>query len=110
MDQMLEQLSSIIIKNIEEEFAIKHLSHNLVDTIKIEYGNNEIKIHIPAEIYDVEEYKTKKVIRYIGKGSYASSLDKKSDNHTGYIDRIINNSIQEWLGLTGNVQNAKVEG
>ena len=107
---MLEQLSYIIIKNIKEEFAIKHLSKNLISTLKVEYEKNTIKVHIPAQIYDIAEYKSKKVIKYTGKGSYASSLDKKSDNHTGYIDRIVNKSIKEWLSLTGNTLNAKVEG
>lgn len=110
MDRMLEQLHTIIIKNLKEEFAFKHLSHNLINTIKVEYASDEIKIHIPAEIYDINEYRAKKVVKYTGQGSYASALDIKSDNHTGYINRIIDKSIKEWLALTGNSQNAKVEG
>lgn len=110
MDKMLEQLQNIIIKNIKEEFAVKHLSRNLINTIKIEYGLDEIKIHIPAQIYDIGEYKSKKVVKYTGTGSYASSLDQKSENHTGYINRIVDKSIKEWLALSGNSTNAKVEG
>lgn len=111
MEQMLEQLAHIIIKNIKEEFAIKHLSKNLMNTLKVESGGeNIVKVHIPAEIYDIAEYKSKKIIKYTGKGSYASDLDKKSKNHTGYIDKVINKSIQEWLVITGNTAKAKVEG
>lgn len=110
MNEMLEKLCSIIIENLNEEFAIKHLSLNLVKTIKIQRLNNEIQIHIPAQVYDIWEYKRNKVIKYTGKGSYASSIDKKSENHKDYINRIIDNSIQEWLALSGYSSKAKVEG
>ena len=109
MDEMLEKLSSIIYKNLQEEFAIKHLSYNLIRTIRIAKGLNDIQIHIPAEIYDIGEYKKNKIVRYTGTGSYASSLDEDSKNHTDYIDRVINKSIMEWLSLTGNTFNANIE-
>ena len=98
----LYKLASIIIANIKEEFALKHLSGNLVKTIKVENLGNQINIIIPAEIYDILEYKKTKVIRYTGKGSYASSLDEKSENHTGYVDRVINKSLEEWKSLFSN--------
>ena len=111
----LELLSSIIVKNLKEEFAIKHLSKNLINTIKIEFLENEIKIYIPARTYNMLEYKRNKVIVYTSHGSYASKIDEsgtsfmiyrgdtrkrsfryRTDNHIGYIDRVINKSIEEW--------------
>ena len=70
--------------------------------LKTENKKEEINIVIPAEIYDMLEYKKTKVIRYTGKGSYASSLDEKSENHTGYVDRVINKSLEEWKSLFSN--------
>ena len=99
----LEKLASIIVLKLQEEFAIKHLSKNLINTIKVEHLGDQINIVIPAQIYDIGEYKSKKVIKYTGKGSYASDLDENSENHKGYINRVIDSAINEWRG---NYQNA----
>lgn len=114
----LQLLSSLIIKNLKEEFAIKHLSKNLINTIKIENSDNEIKIYIPAQTYNMLEYKRNKVVVYTSHGSYASRIDEDgtsfmiyrgdtkkrsfryhTTNHIGYINRVIDKSIQEWSGM-----------
>lgn len=114
----LELLSQVILKNLKEEFEFKHLSGNLINTIVIENMENEIKIRIPAQTYNMLEYKRSKVIIHTTHGSYASKLDKEGSsfmvylnesrkgskrisprNHIGYIDNVINKSIAEWKGM-----------
>lgn len=121
----LEDLARIIQEKLKEEFADKHLSGNLINTIKIENNVDEIKIHIPAQTYNMLKYQQEGVIIHTGHGSYASKLDTvgsefyiyhkntrkgsfkiKPHNHIGYIDRVINKAIKEWR----QGKDAKVEG
>lgn len=123
----LRKLAEIIIRKLKEEFAVKHLSGNLVNTIVIEMAGDEINIRIPAQTYNMLKYLEKGVVIHTSHGSYASKLDEEGSsfmvypggrrlgshrvspkNHIGYIDRIINSSIQEWKGLVGG--EVKVEG
>ena len=116
-EKELEKLSDIIIKNLHLEFADKHLSKNLINTISVEKLGDEIKINIPAQTYNMLEYQTRGVIIHTTNGSYASKLDEEGSsfmiypngtrkggrrispgNHKGYIDEVIGKSIQEWLG------------
>ena len=101
----LQKLADIIVAKINEEFEIKHLSRNLVNTIKIEMVEDKIDIIIPAETYDILKFKEKGVVIPTGKGSYASKLDEegsslmvsnkngsyqiKPGNHKGFLDKVI---------------------
>ena len=127
-EKELELLANIIVANIKEEFEIKHLSKNLVNTISVEMLGDEIKIHIPAQTYNMLLYQHKGVVVHTSHGSYASKLDEEGSsfmiypndtrsgsfrtsprNHKGYIDKVINQAIQEWKGMiSGKVK--KVEG
>lgn len=101
----LELLAEMIIQNIKMDFASKHLSGNLVNTISVENTKDGIRIIIPAEIYDIYQYLDKGVIIKTGKGSYASELDingssfgkKKIHNHKGYVDRAVDNAVNAWV-------------
>lgn len=127
-EKELEQLAILIIQKLREEFSIKHLSGNLINTIKIENIGDEIKIHIPAQTYNMLLYQTKGVVVHTSHGSYASKLDEigsefysypqgtrkggkkiKPHNHKGYIDKIINQAIREWSSMMG-ASKTKVEG
>ena len=44
--KMMNELKDIIIRKIKEEFALYHLTGNLVNTIKVEQLNDQIKIEI----------------------------------------------------------------
>lgn len=113
----LEKLAQIILKNIREEFEIKHLSGNLVNTIEVVNTPDGIQIVIPAQTYNMLLYQTKKVVVHTSHGSYASKLDKEGSsfmlyptgtrkgshrinpgNHKGFVDKVIESSINEWLG------------
>lgn len=126
-EEELRKLGEIIIRKLKEEFAIKHLSGNLVNTITVEMASDEINIRIPAQTYNMLKYLEKGVVIHTSHGSYASKLDEEGSsfmvypegsrkgshrvsprNHKGYIDKIINSSIQEWKGLVGG--KVKVEG
>ena len=123
----LEKLAEIIIKHIEKEFEIKHLSKNLVNTIEVQATNEKIDIIIPAKTYNMLLFQTKGVIVHTGHGSYASKLDKegsefysyhsgsrkgskkiKPGNHKGYVDRVIMDAIGEWMSISGRFDEKKV--
>jgi len=128
-EKELQKLAEIIIKNLKEEFSVKHLSKNLVNTITVEMASDEIKIHIPAQTYNMLLYQSKGVVVHTSHGSYASKLDEEGSsfmdypngerkgsrrisprNHKGYIDIVINRSIHEWQSLLQNMKVKKVEG
>ena len=116
----LEKLADLIVQKLKEEFSVKHLSGNLINTIKVEKLGDEIKIHIPAQTYNMLLYQTKGVVVHTNNGSYASRLDEegsefysyskgvrkgskkiKPGNHKGYVDNIINKAISEWSSMIG---------
>ena len=127
-EKELEQLARLIIEKLKEEFAIKHLSKNLINTITVENLGDEIKIHIPAKTYNMLLFQTKGVVVHTNHGSYASRLDEEGSqfysyskgtrkgsnrisprNHKGYVDKVINQAIREWSSMIG-VNKVKVEG
>ena len=100
-------LAEIIVMNLRTEFMLKHLTGNLLDSIKIESDGSSVKVIIDAPTYDMLEYLKNKTIVHDYKGSYASSLNekggqilnKKTGNHKGYVDEIIMKSITMWKEL-----------
>lgn len=101
------KLARIIVKNLKAEFSVVHLSGNLANTISITKYSSESQsgydINIPAEIYDIPLYRRKGVIVHTGNGSYANEVDLSggfSGRHKNYVDRCIQESIQEWLSLS----------
>ena len=128
-EKELQLLASIIVKNLKEEFRLKHLSGNLVNTIVVEEMADEINIRIPAKTYNMLLYQEKGVVVHTSHGSYASKLDEEGSsfmvypngerkgshrisprNHRGYIDRVITASVREWEGIIGKENIKKVEG
>lgn len=127
-EKELQLLADIIVRRLKEEFSLKKLSGNLVNTITVESYGNEVKINIPAQTYNMLKYQEKGVVIHTGNGSYASKLDEigsefyvypqgtrkgshlvKPHNHIGYVDRVINGAIQEWRSQLGD-KVKKVEG
>ena len=127
-EKELEQLARLIVQKLKEEFALKHLSGNLANTITVENLGNEIKINIPAKTYNMLLYQTKGVVVHTSNGSYASKLDEEGSkffiypqgerkgskriapgNHKGYVDKIVNQAISEWSSMIGK-NKVKVEG
>ncbi len=110
----LNELATIFLKNIQEEFALKHLSGNLVGSLQLVAEKDSVKIIIPAQTYDMYAYVKQGIIIPNSSGSYASELDingskifgHQISNHKGYIDKIINQSIEEWVSIK-NIEVAK---
>lgn len=115
-DTSLNLLKDLIIQEIQKDFDQKHLSGNLVETIRWEVNEQGYNIIIPAEVYDMYRFFKEGVIIPTGWGSYASELDEtgsefavyskkgkryyvKPHNHIGYIERAINNALQIWFSL-----------
>lgn len=127
-EKQLEKLADLIVQKLKEEFSIKHLSENLINTIQIENIGDEIKIYIPAKTYNMLLYQSQGVIVHTSNGSYASRLDETGSefytypqgtrkgakriaphNHKGYIDKVINEAISEWMSIVGR-NNVKIGG
>ena len=121
-------LALIIVKNIKEEFMIKKMSGNLANTIEVYEAGDGLHISIPAQTYNMLKYQKEKVLVHTSNGSYASRLDEegsefyvldketgkrhkiKPGNHKGFIDKVIADSINEWLGTLQGVKLQKIEG
>lgn len=118
----LQDLAQIIVKNLQEEFAVKKMSGNLIKTIQVDEQEGDIKIIIPARTYNMLLYQTKKVVVHTSHGSYASKLDEEGSsfmvypygtrkgsyrvspgNHKGYVDSVIKKSLDEWVEKNGFV-------
>ena len=117
----LEKLASIIMKKIEEEFAVKKMSGNLVRTVEIKASADSIEISIPAPTYNMLEFQRRGAIVHTYHGSYASKLDKEGSeffvypngehkgshkiyprNHIGFVDRVIREAVDEWTAMNSN--------
>lgn len=126
-EKELEMLANIIVRRLQEEFDAKHLSGNLVNTITVTNIGGEIQINIPAQTYNMLLFQQKGVVVHTSNGSYASKLDEEGSsfmvypqgtrkgsyrisprNHKGYINKILELSIQEWRGTIKG--ETKVEG
>lgn len=127
-EKELELLARTIVNKLEEEFAMKHMSLNLVKTIRVEKLSDQIKIYIPAQTYNMLLFQTKGVVVHTSHGSYASKLDQEGSkfysykngtrkgskliargNHKGYIDKVIRQAVEEWSSLVGRNKIKRVE-
>lgn len=100
---MKKILAQLIIDNIKENFKVKHITLNLVNTIQIQFNEDgNFIIDIPAEIYDLKLWNEKKAIVYTGTGSYANLVNKKggfSGTHKNYVETAIDKAISQWLQM-----------
>ena len=98
------QLAIAIDRNIYEDFALRHLSGNLMNTLQITYGEDDASVRVPAVRYDLKEYKSRGVIILHPEwGSYADKVDKTggfSGTHQNYADRAIFKAVRETLSLS----------
>lgn len=110
-------LAEMIINNIKEEFRDKHLTENLINTLRIEENDEGIKIFISAPKYSFKKWFQSKIIKHTS-GSYAQALDsegskivfydksgkrhiKKIGNHIGFVENVIQKSIEQLSQLSG---------
>lgn len=127
-NEQLMIFKEILLAKIMDEFAIKHLSGNLMDTIETEYSEDGVKVIIPAKTYNMLLYQTKGVIMHTSHGSYASKIDEEGthfyvyphgtrkgaklihpNNHKGWVDKVIKEAIQDWLGQLDRMEGKVVE-
>lgn len=114
-------LANYIIEEIKNDFAIKKMSGNLVNTIVVEKKKGEIAVRIPAQTYNMLLFQTKGVVVHNNKGSYASRLDKEGSsfisypngtrkgakrvsprNHKDFVDKAIQRAIIKWRNKIGS--------
>jgi hypothetical protein len=94
-------LTNMIVEDLKNNFKEIYVTHNLIDTITVDIlGSGNIKISIPAKIYDAKLWRDEKMIAYTGQGSYAQEVNViggYSGKHKNYIEEAIKKSIVKWL-------------
>ena len=100
-DSLRYRLALIIEKNLKAEFEILHFSRNLMNTIKVSKNSEgNWEVDIPADLYNLKQFKKKGVIIKTYKGSYAERINQTggfSGKHKGYVEKVIEKSIKQWL-------------
>lgn len=100
-DNELQRFARLIYQGIYQDFALRHLSGNLMNTLQITAGPNEVKVIIPAVRYDWGAWNKQKAIIYTPEeGSYAESVDIGggfSRTHQNYADRAIFAAINQLM-------------
>lgn len=88
MKKLVQSLSKDILLALNEEFAGKHLTGNLLNTVYVIENGKTVEIHIPAPTYDFYEYFVHGVIQPPKKGglptNYAVPLDASGSKFTYY--------------------------
>ena len=104
-DLLKERLAMIIKKNLKAEFENVHFSKNLMNTIKVSKNSDgNWEVDIPADLYNLKQFKKKGLIIKTYKGSYAERINQTggfAGKHKGYIETIIAKSVKEWLASMG---------
>lgn len=125
----IELITTLFMTELRKEFEHKHMSMNLVNTVRIENDNGKIKIHIPAKMYNMKLFQQEGVVVHTSNGSYAEKLDKEGSsfyvypgktrkgsyrvspkNHIGFINRVLNKVIQSFISIKGYEITGKEEG
>ena len=115
-DADLKILSNFIMAELNQEFEKKHLSKNLIKTVKVIEQEGEIRIEIPAQTYNMKKFLQDGVVIHTSHGSYASKLDKEGSsfmaypgqtragsrrispgNHKGFVDKIIASALTKFM-------------
>lgn len=113
-DSDLQSLANMVAEAIKDDFRRVHLSGNLMNTITVTKSESGYKVEIPAQIYDMKLYQTRKVIVYKA-GSYASQLNDEGSeffdyikwkwvmprNHIGYAERGCQQAADQWAKMNG---------
>lgn len=119
-EEDLQVFTNIILENLKEEFSLKKLSGNLLNTITVEKNDEEIRINIPARTYNMLLYQQKGVVVHTGHGSYASKLDEQGSNfyvypnggtngrykinpknHKDFVNRVVQKSLEQFVNIKG---------
>ena len=98
------QLAQAVRSNVYQDFALRHLSGNLMGTMEVVYGDEDAKVRIPAVRYDLKRWNKDKVIVYEPwRGSYAASVDVYggfSKTHQQYAERAVIAAIRQVMGMS----------
>lgn len=117
-DWQVQLLAYFVKKEIQADFEEKHLSGNLMNTIRVNKTGDGFEVEIPAEIYNMYKFQRYGVVVYTGEGSYASELDEEGSafyvykkgggriwieprNHIGYVEDAIRRAIPQWMASCG---------
>lgn len=118
------ELALMVQSAAEKDFERIFLSGNLRDTMSVRSaGDGAYELEIPAESYDVGEFRRTGVIVPLNDGtSYASVVDRSggfSKTHRGYAERSVVEGVLEWasknkykikIEIDGGAENGKRQG
>ena len=113
-EEMKFRLAHLIEQAIKNDFKYVHLSGNLMDSIDIYQDiytyidedsgkpvrSEKIIVDITAPRYSIATFLRTGAIIPTGRGSYASTVDKKggfTGKHKEYAERAISTAISIWL-------------
>lgn len=90
----------ILKEELRKEFEFVHFSKQLYNSIQIVPGDDgKIHVLIPPQMYDINFYKKRGIIKHISQNSYAMAVNRYggfSGKHKDYIPRCIYNTIRRW--------------
>lgn len=113
-NEMKLRLAELIEEAIQMDFKYVHLSGNLADSIEIyqdfyyyiddKTGElvrfDKVIVDVTAPRYSISTFLRTGAVIYTGRGSYASTVDKKggfTGKHKNYAERAIFLAISAWL-------------
>lgn len=93
-------LGLLLKDEFKKEFQNIHLSKQLYHSIHVFAGDDgKVHVRIPAQMYDVNFYRKRGVIKHISQNSYAMAVNRTggfSGMHKDYVSRCIYNAINKW--------------
>lgn len=111
-NQKMLELAQLIEYFIKWNFQTVYQSGNLRDTTNVSPSSEGYIVSVPAQRYDEEIWREKKMIVYTHNGSYAQQVDYTggySGKHIEYAEIAINLAIQQWANENGYDVEVKIK-
>jgi len=103
--------AELLVKNIKDEFKLKHVSMQLADTIVVYETDKGYNVEIPADKYDIWKFLYEGVVIPTNNGSYANTVDiyknlkvpqPHTNTHKNYVSRCIEKTLKEFPDVVKN--------
>lgn len=102
MKELLRQAASAALQLVYQDFAMRHLSGNLMRTLELSYTDEWARLRIPAVSYDLGKWGREKVVVYEPwRGSYAEKVNVGggfSHTHQQYAERAAIGAVRVTMG------------
>lgn len=102
MKALIRQIASAAMNLVYQDFALRHLSGNLMGTMELTYGEDYASLRVPAVKYDLKRWnKDKVIVSQPWLGSYAEKVNVSggfSRTHQEYAERATIGAIRLCMG------------